>query len=272
MEVCPAFIDETGVLIGPVKNQPIYGIGVLVVPDPRTITNSLYRLHFNFASGRMAARHDIRRGIRLRGDRPTLQEVDRLMHSTRHHEYKFTEITRFNLQQYVDLVNLYFTFPELQFHALVLDRQDPSYSLSKWGGDIWSAYAHLTRDLLELRLDRDVFAIVDLQAKPDESPEHMEDVLCSVERVKGCLRATSDMSIYLQLADLLLGCVQFDLKDAKGFYGATSQRAMEKRFMVSLLKGRLGLGAEEPLLPRAESSRRWNQPSLFTVSRGSWDG
>ena len=35
MEVCPAFIDETGILTGSVKEQPVYGIGVLVVPDPR---------------------------------------------------------------------------------------------------------------------------------------------------------------------------------------------------------------------------------------------
>ena len=31
MEVCPAFIDETGILTGLVKEQPVYGIGVLVV-------------------------------------------------------------------------------------------------------------------------------------------------------------------------------------------------------------------------------------------------
>ena len=96
-----------------------------------------------------------------------------MMHSTRHHEYKFTEVTRFNLQQYVDLVNLYFSYPDLQFHSLLLNRSDPAYSLSKWGGDEWSAYAHLTRELLERRIDRDVFAIVDLQDKPDKSPVYL---------------------------------------------------------------------------------------------------
>ena len=126
MEVCPAFIDETGIPTGPPKQQPIYGIGVLVIPDPKAITDSLYRLHFNFSADRMAEHQHIRRTIRPRGTPPTLQEVDRLMHSTRHHEYKFTDVTRFNLQQYIDLLNLYFSFPEPQFHAMMLDRLDPS--------------------------------------------------------------------------------------------------------------------------------------------------
>ena len=194
------------------------------------------------------------------------------MHSTRHHEYKFTEVTRFNLQQYIDLVNLYFSFPDLQFHSILLDRRDPSYSLSKWNGDEWSAYAHLTRELLERRLDRDVFAIVDLQDKPDKSPVYLEDTLCSVGTVKGCLRATSDMSIYLQLVDVLLGCVQFDWKDANGFYSAKSRRAKEKRELVNFVKSRLGFGPGESLLADGESSREWAEPSLFTVYRGEWNG
>ena len=94
-----------------------------------------------------------------------------MMHSTRHHEYKFTEVTRFHLQQYIDLLNLYFEFPDLQFHAVILDRLNPNYSLSKWAGDVLrQAYADLARELLEKQLDRDVFAIVDLQDKPDKSP------------------------------------------------------------------------------------------------------
>ena len=42
MEVCPAFIDETGILSGPARVQPFYGVGVLVVPDTGRITDALY--------------------------------------------------------------------------------------------------------------------------------------------------------------------------------------------------------------------------------------
>ena len=152
MEICPAFIDETGILSGLRREQPVYGIGVLVIPDTRAITNSLYRLHY----------------------------------------------------------------------------------------------------------------------KPDRSSVFIEDVLCSVPTVKGCLRATSDMAVYLQIVDVLLGCVQFDWKDANGYYGTTSQRAKEKRELVDFVKSRLGLPSGERMLTKATSSQRWETPSLFTVRLGSW--
>ena len=270
MEVCPVFIDETGVLSGSPLRQPVYGIGALVVPDTRSITDTLYRLHFNFSSGRMAERHELRRNIRARGDALTLQEVDRLMHSTRHHEYKFSEVSRFNVQQYINLLNVYFSFPDVQFHAMILDRLDDAYSLARWQGDVWGAYADLTRILLDRRLDRDVFAIADLQGKPDDSQIYLEDRICSVGAVKGCLRATSDMSVYLQLVDVLLGCVQFDWKDANDYYGTTSRRADEKRALVNFVKNQLGLRSEDRFLGNGVSFGMWDSPSLFTVCREDW--
>ncbi len=77
------------------------------------------------------------------------------------------------------------------------------------------------------------------------------------------------MSVYLQLVDVLLGCVQFDWKDANGYYSAASRRADEKRTLVNLVKSRLGLRPEESLLSD-QGSRKWDTPSLFTVWRGSW--
>ena len=269
MAICPVFVDETGILSGTPRQQPVYGIGALVIPDTRVMTDSFYRLHFNFVANRTAERSRIRSEILSCDEPPSLGEIDRLMYSTRHHEYKFSEVTRFNLQQYIDLINLYFSFSEPQFHALILDRLDPAYSLSQWNNDEWKAYSHLTRELLARSLDRDVFAIVDLQGKPDKSPVYVEDILCSVPAVKGCLRATSDMSIYLQLVDILLGCVQFDLKDANGYYNAASRRADEKRTLVNLVKNRLGLRPGESFL-LDEPSRRWDTPSSFTVWRGNW--
>ena len=171
------------------------------------MTEALYRLHFNLISERMEERRGIRRQMQSSSSPPTLRQIDSLMHSTRHHEYKFSEITRFNVQDYIALLNLYFSFAEPRFHAVLLNRLDTGYSLSRWHGDAWAAYISLVHDLLEQCLDRDAFAIVDLQGKPDKSPVYLEDALCVVPAVKGCLRATSDMSVYLQLVDVLLGCV-----------------------------------------------------------------
>lgn len=241
-----------------------------MVPDTREITDSLYRLHFNFISDRTQARNDVRRAVQLRGESPTLREVDRMMWSTRHHEYKFTEVTRFNLQQYIDILNTYFSFAEMEFHSLIIDRNDPGFDLRVWNNDTWIAYANFSKSLLERALTRDVFAIADLQGKPHSSPEHLEDILCSVESVKGCLRATSDMSIYLQIVDTLLGCVQFDWKDKQGYYSRTSRRAREKRTLVDFVKGKLGMNSADRFMQEGQPFNRYEQPSLFTIRKWEW--
>lgn len=169
MDVCPAFIDETGILTGPPSNQPVYGIGVLVVPDTRTITDSLYRLHYNFVRDRATDRKRLRAEAMESGTGLSLPQVDGLMWSTSHHEYKFADVTLHNLRQYLDILNLYFTFRDLEFHALIMDRLDLKASLEKWHNDDWEAYAYLAKELLERRLTRDVFAIVDLQGEPKKA-------------------------------------------------------------------------------------------------------
>ena len=103
-----------------------------------------------------------------------------------------------------------------------------------------------------------------------KSPEYLEDVLCSVEWVKGCLRATSDMSIYLQIVDALLGCVQFDLKDQRNYYGTTSRRAQEKREVVNFVKSRLGISPGERFLPSGCSFKQWETAHIFKVWKGEW--
>ena len=265
MEVCPVFIDETGILSGPAREQPVYGIGALIIPDTREITDNFYRLHFNFVSSARKERGEIRKDIQARGSEMTLAEVDRMMWSTRHHEYKFSEVSRYNVQQYIDLLRLYFSFEGIEFHSLLVDRLADGFSLEEWNYDKWKAYTSFTKQLLDKSVARDVFAIVDLQEKPYKSPDYVEDILCSVDSVKGCLRATSDMSIYLQLVDLLLGCIQFDWKDWHGYYGATSARAQAKRELVSFVKGQLGIMRGTPFAHSYEVFKRWESPSVFSM-------
>lgn len=239
MKACPAFVDETGVLSASIRAQPVYGIGLLIVPDPSRLTDALYKTHFNLNAGRRKERAALRRQIREEDRQPSIEELDRLMWTTQHHEYKFSAVTSHNLQEYVDLLNVFFAHSGPEFHALMVDRSAGGYRLARWGDDPWSAYCHLTKELLSRRLRREVFAIVDLQGKPDRAREHLEDVLCSIPSVTGCLRATSETSIFLQLVDVLVGCVQFDMRDQRGLYTPTSHRADAKRKLAGFVKGNL---------------------------------
>ena len=269
MRVCPAFIDETGILSGKPGSQPVYGVGVLVVPDPTAITNSLYRLHYNFAAQRQKERNRLRRSIEQDGRSIAPRELDQLMRACRHHEYKFSEVTRFNLQQYIDLLNIYFSFSELQFHAVIFDRLEPEYSLDRWCGDEWKAYSEITRELLSLRMDREVFVTLDYQDKPNKATLLIEDVVSQAPQVAGCMRASSETSVFLQLVDILLGCVQFDWKEDKGFYREGSKRAEEKRRLAEFVKDKLGMRRRERFLT-ADPQRKSDRSSVFTICQGSW--
>jgi uncharacterized protein DUF3800 len=272
MDVCPIFIDETGVLASSTQTQPTYGIGLLLVPEPRTITDSFYKLHFNFRRERTTRRNQIRQRILQDGRVPSIDELNHLMSSSRHHEYKFSEATAHNLQQYIDLLNLCFSFPTLEFHALLIDRRDQRFSLAPWKNDTWHAYAAIIKELLRRRLKRDAFAIIDLQGKPDDASVYLEDTLCHVPHVRGCLRATSDMSIFLQLVDVLLGCVQFDWNDQQKFYDSASKRAQARRNLSAFVKVRLGMRQGDHFFSGIPPStfRQWSKPLRFSVWR--WNG
>jgi hypothetical protein len=271
MDICPVFLDETGVLTSSIQHRPVYGIGLLIVPDPRAVTDSFYKLHFNFRRDRSTERRAIRRRASQDKRLLSVDEVNRLMWSSRHHEYNFSEVTAYNLQQYIDLLNLYFSFPDLEFHALLLERSNPTFNLARWNDDVWHAYVSLACTLLRRRLKRDVFAIVDLQGKPDDALVYLEDMLCDVPHVRGCLRATSEMSVFLQIVDVLLGCVQCDWKYQHQYYDPSSRRAWAKRELTTFVKTCLRLTFNDRFLPASTSTfRRWKKPSLFTVWR--WAG
>ena len=266
VEVCPAFIDETGLLNGPAYMQPVYGVGVLVLPDPPRITELAYRRHFNFVSTRSAERSRLISEIRTGERTPTLEELNLLLRNTRHHEYKFSEVTKGNLQQYIDLLSVYFAQPGCEFHALILDRLDPRFSLGFWNHDPWRAYVGLTTELVKRRITRSVFPIVDLQGQPSSADTAIEDALCTIPNVKGCLRASSETSVFLQIVDVLLGCLQCDWNDAYERYEVGSGRAEAKRQLTRFIKAHFGIPAAEPILTSTMTYRRRQRTSLFTAS------
>jgi hypothetical protein len=74
------------------------------------------------------------------------------------------------------------------------------------------------------------------------------------------------MSIFLQLIDVLLGCVQFDWNDQQHFYAVTSYRAQTKWYLTAFVKSRFGLTQRDAfLVTPASRFRQWTKPSRFSV-------
>lgn len=266
MEVVPAFVDETGVLTSSTKDQPVYGIGMLLVHDLAKVTDSFYDLHFRYGSERANKRSRVREAIKDREDGLSLDELDRLMWSTRHYEYKYSEVSPHNLQHYIDLLNLFFSFDCLEFHSLLVDRTESGYSLSPWNNDPWKAYVELGKELMEERLSRPAFAVVDFQRRPNGASISVEDTFCLATNVAGCMRASSETQVFLQLVDVLRGCVQADWRNHSGSLSHESRRGQAKRELLSLLKKQLGLSSIQPMVTREERVLEALAPLPFTVS------
>lgn len=266
MKVLPAFVDETGVLSNSPSDQPVFGVGFLLVQDPAKVTESFYRLHFDYRSVKTAERKLLRREIRQGERSPSLDELDILMRNTRHHEFKFTDVGPHNLQKYVDLLRLYFSYDCFEFHSLFLDKKGTGFSHSQWGKDSWRTYVELGRELLERRLHTPAFTIVDFQGQPRRSPVSVEDTFREVEQVAGCVRASSETQIFLQMVDVLLGCVQADLRDLKGLYAPDSRRGKAKRDLVNFVRTNLGLLPAQPIVSEHQPVWESSTPSPFTVT------
>jgi hypothetical protein len=110
--------------------------------------------------------------------------------------------------------------------------------------------------MLEGELVRDAFVIADLLSKPAHKAVHLEDALCEATRVKGCVQATSDMSVFLQISDLLLGAVHHDLRNPDG--ALESKRGQAKHNVVAFVKERLGLAKWDPLISASAGAKTLN--------------
>ena len=266
MKVLPAFVDETGVVTSSRSQQPVFGVGFLLVHDPAKVTDNFYRLHFDYKSAKATERNSLKREIRETGRDPSLNELDLLMRNTRHHEFKFTDVGPHNIERYIDLLRLYFLQDCFEFHALLLDKNGSEFNRYQWGKDARLAYVEIGCKLLEQRLHTPAFAIVDFQGQPSRSLVGFEDLFCEVEQVFGCIRASSETQIFLQVVDVLLGVVQADWKDLNGFYAADSRRGMAKKELTKFVRDSLGVPTDRPIVSKHQPVWESSAPSPFTVT------
>ena len=140
----------------------------------------------------------MRRDVRLSDRCVSLDELDILMRNTRHYEFKFTDIGPHNVQKYIDLMKLYFSFDCFEFHSLLLDKRGTTFARNAPIYGPLAGYVELGRDLLEQRLNRRAFTIVDFQGQPGGSSLSVEETFCGVDEVYGCIKASSETQIFFR--------------------------------------------------------------------------
>ena len=203
------FIDETGVLSRD-KRQPYFGLGLLRTADTAALSAELHGL---------------------------LQQARGRIHP--HFEFKFARIGRRSAWVYRELVDLFFSVPNLGFKAQVLDKRQPGFNPGRNYGGIWEAQIGYTRRLVESALADGAYGVViaDHVTKPRESQRYFEREVRRHPRVLNALMLDSNATLYVQLADVLLGLIVFDCKVRAGVAAANPV----KQEIAAHLAGRVGV-------------------------------
>jgi len=182
------FIDETGVLSRD-KRQPFFGLGLLRTADTAALSAELHGL---------------------------LQKARGHVHPR--FEFKFARIGRRSVWAYRDLIDLFFSVPGLGFKAQVLDKRLPGFDPGRNYGGIWEAQIGYTKRLVESALADGAYGVViaDHVSKPRDSQRYFEREVRRHPRVLNALMLDSNATLYVQLADVLLGLVVYDCKVRAG--------------------------------------------------------
>ena len=241
------------------------GVGMLLVADARSVTDILYTHHLQVTAQHLTRRRQLIQETENSNTPLTADQAHHLLRSTRHTEFKFSDISRLNVQHYLDLLNLYFSLPGVEFHAIIIDRFQEASDLAGFK-NYWDAYTSCARELLRRRLKQDVFALPDYQGTPTKPPTvRIEDALESVPLVRGCLRITSEMSVFVQVTDVLLGCLYADWKSHFGGFQPGSKRARAKLRVAKALRRHLQIPAGKPIVSNDHTYMSRRQPSPFSV-------
>jgi hypothetical protein len=177
-------------------------------------------------------------------------------------EFKFNGINRSNYQYHRDLLELYFSFPQAAFTAFVIDKQSPQFKMEKFYGDIWEAYIGYSKLVVSKNVgprDR-IFVLADYLSKPKASTKYYE-VEVAGARAKGrslvynaCM-LESHASLFIQLVDVLVGCVVFDFRMKSQPEFVPNQF---KRELAELMRAKLGVASLAGKLTK-------DKPNRFTV-------
>ena len=238
-----AFIDETGVLDESKNIQPYFGVGLLKVDDVALLTEKLTQEHYDYYSLQKEKRKKMIKSLKDDPRQLTEKELNLLLVSTRHYEYKFTKITPTTLEKYKQFLDTAFKFP-ICFCALVIDKNDPNFTKSFYK-NYWEAYISYSKLISKYNCEEgQMIIIADYMNRPTESNKYFEKELDSLPIIFKTIRANSESFLLLQLTDLLLGSTVFQWRQANGFV-KESNRARAKQEFVKYLVSKLKIPPEK---------------------------
>ena len=191
------FIDETGVLHN-VPEQRFFALGLLKCEDTSILYQELQTL-----KNRVESRMNQER--RSKGLEPIKGGF----------EFKFADITDSFKKHYFDLIDSYSKFSALQFSCLVIDKNNSN--IQNIFPDTWEAYINYSKMLINKSVvgEDEICIIADFLGKPKVSNKFFEPEIRKVKGVYNAAFLESHSSLFIQLVDVLVGCVVFDFRRSR---------------------------------------------------------
>lgn len=135
-----------------------------------------------------------------------------------HDEMKFNKLSKNNFEFAKFVLNSFFSTRSLSFSSYSLDKHG-SYFNREFGGDPWKAYESISIRLLEAAIAQNeiIIVIADYMPVPDQVRFEVNIKRKINEKfgrlgVAGVVRFDSRSNDLLQVADLMVGAINYDLK------------------------------------------------------------
>lgn len=259
-----AFIDESGVLDESSRVQPYFAVGFLSIADMSRVGEKLTQKHYDYFSIQKEKRknmlHELKKNPRVLSQ----NDLNLLLVSTRHCEYKFTNVTHTTLERYKSFVDTALEFP-LHFCALVIDKTDPLFNSTVYK-NYWSAYIKYAKMLCQNNCDEGnkLCVIADYMNRPANADIYFETELNTLPNVFNTLRAHSETFTLLQMCDLMLGSVVFQWCQKNGFVKDSNRAKAKKDFVGHLIHKLVIPNNKSSDYPLAQSIT-CNSPIYFSV-------
>jgi hypothetical protein len=202
------FVDEVGFSDDP--NQPFIAIGLFKVFQPDLLLEDLHKHHFDYSTENKQKRREIIDQLVAHPKALSMDEYNSIFLSTRHHEFKFENITYPSLERYKELVDILVQYP-IDFSCLIVDKSH--YPLNQFD-HFWQAYSHYLHFILkESYKDNEKYIIIaDWVNRPKENSHTLHEHISPLPHVVNVLQADSQSFLLLQMCDLLMGTMIFEKK------------------------------------------------------------
>lgn len=256
------FVDESGVSINTDNRQPYFGVGILKVQDPYPFTVDLFNTHFSNYSNLKSQRRTIIKDLKSNPRILTQDELNMMLASTGHYEYKFTDITPDKLTKYTKFIDTALNY-KFEFHCVVIDKDHPRF-LSEID-NFWDAYIFYCKQLClyNCRENEKATVIADFNTKPKFATWNFSTELRSLSCINNAIMLQSIGTPLIQLCDLMLGAAIFQYRLAYKQI-KNSNRAMSKRIFTLDFFQKLGLDYAKNQID-SNIKIRTNKNQIFTV-------